>query len=206
MSTTQEVKAVKVGEFTLKKEEKIARLEAQAGVEIISASKYNLIIGLVMLCGIVLNVTSVLVASNFFMNFFISYPILFFISYFALIFGGSYIANASNKPIVSFLGFSLVALALGGIMSVVVPLFSLAIIIKAFLLTGIVVFLMLTASQMYPNFFLSLGRTLLFTLILGIIAELVATFIFGYAGSAFDWIFVILFSLYLGYDFSKAQI
>lgn len=206
MSTTEEVKSVKVGSFTLTNEDKIARLGLQEGVNEISVSRYNLIIGLVMMWGIALNVVSVITASSFFIEFLISHPFWFFISYFVLIFGGSFIANASNKPIVSFLGFSLVAFALGGVLSVVVPMFSLAIVIKAFCLTGIVTFLMLTASQLYSNFFLSLGRTLFFALIVGLIAEVVATFVFGYAGSAFDWIFVILFSLYLGFDFAKAQI
>ena len=206
MSATEEVKSVKIGSFTLTNEDKIARLCLNEGVSVISASRYNLIIGLVMLWGIVLNIVSVVTASSFFLGFLDSHPFLFFLSYFALIFGGSFIANVSSKPIISFLGFTMVAFALGGVLSVVVPMFSLAIVIKAFCLTGIVTFLMLTASQLYSNFFLSLGRTLFFTLIVGIIAELVATFVFGYAGSAFDWIFVILFSLYLGFDFAKAQI
>ena len=51
-----------------------------------------------------------------------------------------------------------------------------------------------------------MGRTLFIALLVGIVAELVATFLFHYTGAAFDWIFVILFSAYIGYDVAKSQI
>ena len=52
---------------------------------------------------------------------------------------------------------------------------------------------------------MGLGRTLLVALIVGLLAEVVATFLLGYRGMLFDWLFVILFSGYIGYDVARSQ-
>ena len=42
-------------------------------------------------------------------------------------------------------------------------------------------------------------------LLVGLIAEVVATLLLGYTGAAFDWLFVLIFSGYIGYDIAKSQ-
>jgi FtsH-binding integral membrane protein len=81
-----------------------------------------------------------------------------------------------------------------------------AILAAALLLTGIVTATMTLLGLVAPNVFLGMGRTLFIALIVGILAELVATFLFHYTGTAFDWLFVVLFSGYIGYDVAKSQI
>ena len=73
------------------------------------------------------------------------------------------------------------------------------------LLTGIVTATMTLLGLVRPQIFLGLGRTLLIALLVGIVAELVATFLLHYTGTLFDWLFVILFSAYIGYDVAKSQ-
>ena len=64
---------------------------------------------------------------------------------------------------------------------------------------------MLVLAVAAPQFFLGMGRTLFVTLLMGLVAELVATFLLGYRGMLFDWLFVLVFSGFIGYDVAKAQ-
>ena len=72
-------------------------------------------------------------------------------------------------------------------------------------LTCMVTATMMLLAIIRPQFFLGLGRTLFLTWIIGIVAEVVATWLLGYRGEIFDWVFVILFSGYIGYDVAKSQ-
>ncbi|MBR1766455.1 MAG: US12 family protein [Bacteroidales bacterium] len=118
---------------------------------------------------------------------------------------GVMLAARSSNPAVSFLGYNLVVLPIGVMLALIVPGLPADIVIKAMLLTAMVIATMALLAIVRPQFFLGLGRTLFFGLFAGILAEVVATFLFGYRGALFDWIFVILFSGYIGYDVAKSQ-
>ena len=60
-------------------------------------------------------------------------------------------------------------------------------------------------ATMFPHVFAGLGRTLFIALVVSLIGELLTLFLFGYTGTFFDWIFVVIFSLYIGYDWHRAQ-
>ena len=94
---------------------------------------------------------------------------------------------------------------IGVVLCLMLPGIPVAIVTKALLLTGLVTATMTLLGLVRPQLFLGLGRTLLIALVVGILAELVATFLFHYTGSVFDWLFVILFSGYIGYDVAKSQ-
>ena len=49
-----------------------------------------------------------------------------------------------------------------------------------------------------------MGPTLFISLGIGLFGEIISM-LFGYTGNVFNWIFVIIFSLYIGYDWHKAQ-
>ena len=132
-------------------------------------------------------------------------PMWLFVGYLVLAFGGIFISAKSQNPWISFLGYNLLVLPMGVMLCLLLPGFPVAIVTKAMLLTGIVSATMTLLGLVRPQLFLGLGRTLFIGLIVGIVAELVATFLFHYSGTAFDWIFVILFSGYIGYDVAKSQ-
>ena len=90
-------------------------------------------------------------------------------------------------------------------LALVLPGFPVEIVVKAMGLTAMVTLTMMLVAVVKPQFFLGLGRTLFVALIIGILAEVVATWLFGYRGEIFDWLFVILFSGYIGYDVAKSQ-
>lgn len=118
---------------------------------------------------------------------------------------GVIMAVNSNNPAVSFLGYNLVVLPFGMLLAVIIPGLPVQIVVKAMILTAMVTATMMVLASIKPAFFLGLGRTLLVALVIGIVAELVATFLLGYRGNLFDWLFVILFSGYIGFDIAKSQ-
>ena len=125
--------------------------------------------------------------------------------YFVPTIAGIIIAARSTNPFISFLGYNLVVLPIGLMLAILLPMFPVEVVLKAMVLTAIVTLTMLVLSVTAPQFFLGLGRTLFVALIVGLIAEVVATFLLGYRGMLFDWIFVIVFSGYIGYDIAKSQ-
>ena len=169
--------------------------------ETLTTSTYNLILGMTILYGFVINAILVAVAGDFFMAM---NPILFLIIYFVSGIGGSVIANNSNNPAVSFLGYNMLVVPMGGLLSICLPYYQGADILSALVVTGIAVGLMIIVSTIFPDFFRGLGRTLFFSLLIGLIGEIIAMLL-GYGGNFFNWVFVIIFTLYIGYDWCRAQ-
>lgn len=118
---------------------------------------------------------------------------------------GIFLSNGSSNPLVSFIGYNLVVLPIGLLLALVVPGLPAGIVVKAMALTAMVTLTMTMVAVVKPEFFLGLGRTLLVALLVGLVAEIVATFLLGYRGMLFDWLFVLLFSGYIGYDVAKSQ-
>lgn len=118
---------------------------------------------------------------------------------------GVFIAVRSTNAFISFLGYNLVVLPIGLMLALILPLVPVGIVTKAMAITAMVTLTMLVLAVTVPQFFLGLGRTLLVALLVGLVAEVVATFLLGYRGMLFDWLFVILFSGYIGYDVSRSQ-
>ena len=181
-------------------ERKLERLNSGL-FDSISTRTYNMIIGLVLAYGLLLNAVIVMFCSDLFRS--INY-LIFLIGYFICCFAGIAITEVSENPIISFIGYNLVVLPIGGLLSIFVPEFYIQDIISAALLTAIIIGVMTMIAMIKPSLFANMGPTLFISLILGLISEIIALLL-GYAGSVFNWLFVILFSLYIGYDWTRAQ-
>ena len=170
----------------------------------LTPSAYNLLIGGVLLYGFIANALVVWIGSDFFTSLASDHYILFIIGYFVLCTAGTVIAVRSTKPVASFLGYNLVVLPIGALLAITLPAFYITDILLAIVATGIVTAAMMILGATYPRFFAKLGRTLFLSLLLGWLVEFVAL-LFGYEGNIFNWLFVTIFSLYIGYDWQKAQ-
>lgn len=189
--------------FSARKEE---RLNSGVGDQI-SVRRYNAVMLLTLLWGFLVNTVMVYYFAIPIMRLLSGVgPLWIFIGYFVLAIAGIAISARSANPWMSFLGYNLLVLPIGVLLCLILPGIPVAIVTKALLLTGIVTATMTLLGLVAPNVFLGMGRTLFIALIVGILAELVATFLFHYTGTAFDWIFVVLFSGYIGYDVAKSQI
>ena len=184
---------------------KKARLESGMP-DSISVRKFNVVMCAVLAWGFLVNAAMVyflgdslmLIAAKF------SWWMLLLV-YLLPTFAGVIIAAKSINPFISFLGYNLVVLPIGLMLTLIIPGFPADVVIKAMGITAMVTLTMLVLSIAAPQFFLGLGRTLFVALIVGLIAEVVATFLLGYRGMLFDWIFVVIFSGYIGYDIAKSQ-
>lgn len=175
----------------------------QDGTPEISSGAYNLIIGLVLLWGFGLNLlmvkyVPVTILGN--MN-----PLLFLLAYFGLCFFGIYLFKKSNDPFVSFIGYNFVVLPFGFIINIIVHQYNPVIVFAAIRMTGLVTVGMMMLGSMLPDFFKKIIGTLTIALILVIIVEMVEIFIFKIHHGFLDWIVVLIFCGYIGYDWGRAN-
>lgn len=181
-----------------RKEERLNRREHDE----ITASKYNLTIGLCIIYGFVMTAILTAIARPIVeeMNY-----VVFLLLYFGCAIAGSIISTKSHDPKISFLGYNLIVLPIGALLSICLPAYDPALIMSAFLTTAAVTgIMMFIATSSFGHIFERMGPALFLSLTIGIIAELV-TGLFGYGGDLFNWFFVVIFSLYIGYDWHKAQ-
>lgn len=188
--------------FTNRKQLRLESGEADR----LSARTYNLALTGLLAYGLLLNAVIVYYFAYPLMNALQGVsPWLLLAGYLVPTFLGIFLAAKSQNPAVSFVGYNLVVLPIGIMLSLVIPGLPAGIVVKAMALTGMVTVTMALISLVRPQLFLGLGRTLVIALVVGLVAELVATFLFGYRGQLFDWFFVLLFSGYIGYDVAKSQ-
>ena len=182
-----------------------------AEYDLISARTFNLVMILTILYGLLLKVAIVYYGAAPLTEWLASYEnpkgvwIGLLIGYLVCSFGGIFLSAKSSNPLVSFIGFNLVAIPFGVLLCFIVPFFDGETVLRAVGLTACVTAIIAALALTNPNIFLKLGRALFITILVGLIAELVATFAFGYRGMVFDWLFVIVFSGYIGYDVSRSQ-
>lgn len=171
------------------------------GGTIVSASAYNLVIGGITLYGLIMNA----VICYCFQDYFLNLDFLkVFIGYVVSCFVGIFIVNKANSPVVAFIGYNLIVLPVGMLVSIIVASFSTTVVFKAVLATALVTMLMIIISSIYPEIFYGLGKTLFLGLLLSIVVEFMMIF-FGIETGLLDWIVAMIFCGYIGYDWARAN-
>ncbi len=170
---------------------------------IIGAAAYNLVIGLVLLWGfgvnwlIVQNIPPATIAS---VNIWV-----FFIGYFASCFLGVYLFNKSSNPVVSFIGYNLVVVPFGLIVNLVVSQYEPSLVVEAIQLTGMVTLGMMVLGSLFPAFFQSIMGALSIGLIVVILVECFQIFFLHRESPWLDYVVVLIFCGYIGYDWGRAN-
>ena len=179
-----------------------------SSAKIISSEMYNLIIGGVLLYGFIINAIMTAVFGDSIVSFVLTNPIAFYIGYFILAIAGTFMVRKSDNPVVSFIGYNLMVVPIGMVIAVSVTLYSAIgynmIVATAFGITAAVTLVMMIISSIYPNFFLSMGRTLGITLLITVVVEAIML-IAGASLGIIDYVVVAIFCLYVGYDWAKAN-
>jgi len=132
-------------------------------------------------------------------------PILMLIIYLAGSIGCTMVIYRSPQPIVSFLGFLGLSVCMGLMLTYFISLYDLGTVQLAFTLTGGVFVVMVVLSTLFPTFFLSIGRGLGITLLVTIVVEVIATLVLRRALMITDYIIVLVFCGYVGFDWARAQ-
>jgi len=169
----------------------------------ISANLYNLTIGLVLCWGFLANwwiVKNVPYESLAKIN-----PFVFFIGYIASCFFGVFLFRKSANPLISFLGYNFVVVPFGLIVNLVVHQYNPSIVLEAIRITAMVTIFMMFLGSLFPAFFKKIVGVLTIALIAVIIIEFIEIFIFKIHHGILDWIVVLIFCGYIGYDWGRAN-
>lgn len=167
---------------------------------VLTDKQFNLVLGGTLFWGFFLNFLFVV----FFQDLFLEMnPIVLIVGYLIFSFIGIIIAT-SQSAVLSFIGYNMVSIPSGAVLSVALVDYGAGTITKALLIVCFVTVIMFIASTMFPDKFLSIGTPMFIALVSALVLEII-TMLLGFNTTIFDWIFVLIFSGYIGYDFAKAQ-
>lgn len=173
--------------------------------ELITGRMYNMVLCGTVLYGIVVNFFLCVTVGDIgrYMN-----PIAFLLLYVVCCIAGIIMSSKSSNPVISFIGYNLIVIPIGLVISTVVEAyaktFGVGIVIEAFLITMCITAAMTAFACLKPDLCAKFGYLLLPCLIGLVVAELLML-ILGYSNNAFAWIGAVLFSLYIAYDVYRSQ-
>lgn len=179
------------------------RTEYDSSGQRISHHLYNLLIGLVLCWGFLVN--WLMVKTIPYESIAGIHPFIFIIGYFASCFFGIFLFTKSENPIVSFIGYNFVVVPFGLIINLVVCQYDPSLVLDAMRVTGVVTFVMMVLGSMFPLFFERIAGALTIALLVVIIVELIEIFILKIHHGIIDWIVVVIFCGYVGYDWGRAN-
>lgn len=172
--------------------------------ELISPRVYNAVLLGVLLWGLLVNVVLCATVHDLYLH--IS-PVVFIIAYAVLAIAGIFISRASTRPLISFIGYNLIVVPFGLMLSTVVEAYGgvdSAVVTDAFLYTLLITAGISGAALAFPKLFEKLGGMLAGVLFGLIVCEIVLL-ILGRDQVFSDWLAAGLFSLYIGYDVHRSQ-
>lgn len=169
----------------------------------LSLRAYNLTIGLVLLWGFAVNI----VMCNYFTQTFMRWNFaMVVIGYFIIAIAGIFISKSSNNPFISFIGYNMVVLPVGVVLSIALTEYNKISIMNALLTTTAVTLIMVVLASVIPTIFLSIGRVLFACLTGVVICELIFILIGLATPSLWDFGVAVIFCGYIAYDWAEAQI
>ncbi len=172
--------------------------------ELISDRVYNGIIIGVLLWGLLVNYVLCALFSESILNV---QPLVLLIGYLVLAIAGTVIAARSHNPVVSFVGYNMVVVPFGLVISWLVGGLGgmdSQVVTYAFLYTMLIATGMFACYLIAPQFFSRIGGALLAVLGGLVLCELILL-IFRVDQVVTDWLAAGIFSLYIGYDIYRSQ-
>lgn len=171
----------------------------------LSESKYNLIIGATLTWGFGLNYLMMQFFGPAIVNLVYGYGALpFLLGYIVLVLIGSSMVRSFN-PTKCFIGYNLIAVPVGMVAVAASMFYDPTIVVRAVLCTAIVTLSMMIVSMIFPQFFTRMAPALGISLLAVVIAEMVAMLFFRMDITILDWVVVGIMSLYIGYDWVRAN-
>jgi len=185
------------------KHDVFARTEETSIGERIEARTYNLIMGLTLFWGFLVN--WIIVANVSYESVASIRPLYFFIGYFVSVIAGVFLFNRATHPALSFVGYNLVVIPFGFILNLLIHRYNPAIVLDAIRITALVTLGMMVLGSLFPKFFQRIYRTLGLALFIVIGVRLIEIVIFHTEYGIIDWAIVLIFCGYIGYDWGRAN-
>ncbi len=179
---------------------------AGEGEQVVSERTFNLIIGGMLLWGFFLNfITVSLFGDRVVRLLYDMNPLVFLVGYFVLVLAGNALVVRGSTAL-SFLGYTMIAAPIGMLVCLCVQGVPVSTVKSAVLITAIVTLSFMIAATVFTGFFLSLGRVLFFSLLFTIVGGLINLLLFrGRGYGLYEWLGAGIFSLYIGYDWARAN-
>lgn len=177
----------------------------------LSARAYNAVMGLCVLWGLVLDVAICVFAAQPLITWIVSNPsafLILIIGFFVAAIVTTLVIHRTQNPAVSFVAYTVLSAAIGILVATAVPLYTAQSITEAFMLTTAVTAVMVVGGLLFPSLFLKMGRALFFGLLVTLVLEFIFFLVNPYnylANLAFNLIFVVIFALYIAFDFARSQ-
>lgn len=167
----------------------------------VTRERFNLILAGTLLWGFVMNILFCIFLTPAVAH--LDYSVIL-IAYLALALPGIFINTRSTKPIWSFVGYNMVVLPLGLMLSALVSDVGADAVRETFQITAAVTAGMLLLSHWKPAFFSKIGPCLIGALLLTLAAELVL-FLFSRSFELLNIVAALIFCGYIGFDWARAQ-
>ena len=177
----------------------------QPQVQELSESKYNLLIGATLTWGFGLNYLMMNLLGPSVLNIMHGAGTLpFLLAYFVLVMVGNSMVR-SFDPVKCFIGYNLIAVPVGIVAISATMFYDPAIVVRAVLCTAVITLSMMIASSIFPHLFARYAPALSFALLAVVIVELAAMLFFRANVTILDWLVVGIMSMYIGYDWVRAN-
>ena len=188
-----------------------ALADREAPAQELSAAHYNLLIGTALAWGFFLNYLLAKYVGPIIMNMIYTAPERYsafmigtLVGYFVLVLAGN-IMLRTHEPGASFIGYTLIALPVGIVVTLATLGYDPTLVTRAALMTAIVTLCMMIASTLFPAGFARMGSGLGIALLAVVIVELAGVFIFRMGFVMLDFVVVGIMCLYIGFDWVRAN-
>ena len=203
------VKAVAGGSIAIGRKNREARIrEIVDPSAIVSTRVYNGVIVAVLLWGLLVNWLLCKYVGNYTNIFPKMSPIAFVIAYLVVAIIGVVMTNKAKNAAVTFIGYNLVVVPFGLVISTLVESYvtkgQTNVVTLAFLYTMLIAVAMLATVIMFPRLFEKVGGVL-GAVLGGLILCEIVLLILGVRQQWICWLAAGLFSIYLGYDIYRSQ-
>ena len=189
----------------------MSHMTYQAHAQELSETKYNLIIGGCLTWGFLINFLLMQFAAPSIMQMIYRNPTSYsgimigiVIGYFILVMIGSGMVR-SFSPGKCFIGYNLIAVPVGLLASIAMIGYDPSLVIRAVLITAIITLTMMIVSMIFPAAFSRMGSGLSIALLAVILVESLAMLFFRMDITILDWVVVGIMSLYIGFDWVRAN-
>lgn len=182
---------------SLSRRRKEARIHAYDG-RILTAREYNVAIFSMILYGLVVNFLICFFCSDMAVTV---NSFVFFLTYLVCVIVGCVMSTASTNPVAGFVGYNLIVLPSGVVISVAVQEYGglgSEVVTESFLVATLIIATMTLFAVLNPQFRNRLG-ILLFMALMGLIAAEVILLFMGMESSVISWVSAIILSFYISY-------
>lgn len=170
---------------------------------IVDIRVYNMIMGGTILYGLVINIVMCLIFGNLMRSI---NPIAITLIYVVCCVIGKLVATDSDKPVISFVGYNLVVIPMGLVLTCIVESLYIdsIVIVQAIIITACIVIFMVGLAIIYSDFFGKLSGIFCASILGGVFIE--TTFLVGgFEQIEISWLVAGLLSIYIGYEFWNSQ-